>query len=132
MMRLAKTVGALVILMVAIAVIWNVTYPDQNDPKNMRYVLWKHGLMTMNLDTATGVIEEDPEGKRDLIIGKTTQQIRDRFGYLLTPHQAGHTLEQCIRGSWAEGKNPMYIRRSNLVVTFDGGVATNADILKPC
>jgi hypothetical protein len=28
-------------------------YPDEGDPKNIKYVLWKHGLYKMDLDLAT-------------------------------------------------------------------------------
>lgn len=51
-----------------------VLYPDPADPKNMRYVLWKHNLASMDLDVATYTIEEDPAGKQALILGRSEKE----------------------------------------------------------
>ncbi len=129
----ALLVGVPLLLVAFGALTWAyVLYPDPHDPKSLRYVLWKHDLASMNLDIATANIEEDSAGKNALIIGKSPQQLRERFGFLLTPHQAGPVLEQCIRNSWADGRNPLYIRHTNMVVAFRNGVAAQTGILKPC
>ncbi|MBS0471100.1 MAG: hypothetical protein JSR60_08520 [Proteobacteria bacterium] len=109
-----------------------VLYQDDLDAKNMRYVAWKHGLASINLDRAVGTLEEDPEGKRDLIISRTPSQLIKRFGFLLTPHQAGPVLERCARDSWAGGKTAFYLRHSQMIVVFETGVATQTGLLKPC
>jgi len=111
---------------------WTAMHANACDPKNMHYVLWKWGIAAMNLDDATCAITEDVSGKQELIIGKSRQEISRRFGYVLTPQEAGQVLKQCIPGSWAEGKNPVFIRRSNLVVTFNHDVADHVGLLKPC
>ncbi|HEX4860910.1 MAG TPA: hypothetical protein VFV07_06710 [Rhizomicrobium sp.] len=107
-------------------------YPDEDDPKSLRYVLWKHDLVSIDLDRAAYVIADDPDGKRDLVIGQTKAQLHARFGFLLTPHEAGPTLERCIQGSWADKKDALHLRHSDMIVVFENGIATDASVLKPC
>jgi hypothetical protein len=130
---LALAVGSVLLLAALGAFAWAcLLYPDVSDRKNMRYVLWKHGLVTIDPDRALAAIAEDPDGKQDLIMGQTKAQLRGRFGLLLTPRQAGLFLEHCVQGSWAKDKDAVFLRHSNLIVAFENGVATNADLLKPC
>jgi hypothetical protein len=69
-------------------------YPDEGDPKNIKYVLWKHGLYKMDLDLATEVMVGDPH-RESLVIGKTEAQLKKRFGYLLTPDEASFYVRAC-------------------------------------
>lgn len=47
----AALVGVGVVLCLGVAGLWAATYPDNQDPKNIYYVLWKQGLNdNMNLD----------------------------------------------------------------------------------
>jgi len=136
MKRFLLVVGA-VLLFAALGTLGTVAgayllYADDLDPKSLRYVLWKQDLAWIDLDRAVGTIEEDPDGKRNLIIGQTKAQLRARFGFLLTPHDAGPLLERCVQGSWAEGRDALFLRGSNMIVVFRNGVATETDILKPC
>jgi hypothetical protein len=66
---------------------WVLTYPDGN-PKNIKYVFWKAGRYRMNLDMAAGTKIGDGGGRVKLVVGKTREQLRDRFGYLLRPSDA--------------------------------------------
>src|SRR5258707_4059010 len=51
-------IGAILSLLVFYA--WLRTYPDDVDPKNIYYVLWKHGLNNnMNLDSALAAMSHD-------------------------------------------------------------------------
>src|SRR5690348_16995781 len=104
--------GAVLLLAALGAGAWAALYPGDFDAKNMRYVAWKHGLASIDLDRAVGTIEEDPEGKRNLILGQTKAQLRARFGLLLAPHEAGPVLERCVQESWAAGQDALYLRHS--------------------
>jgi hypothetical protein len=132
MKRWAIFAGTPLFLLMMAVIVWTMTYPDPYDPKNMRYVLWKHGLASIDLDTATSALAVDSEGRQALIIGQSQDQLRKRFGFLLTPHQAGPALERCVYASWANDGTALYIRHSNLVVVFKNDIATEANILKPC
>jgi hypothetical protein len=131
MKRFLLAIGTMLPFAALGAIAW-AYLPDEGDPKNLQYILWKHDLASIDLDRAVGVIEEDADGKRGLIIGQSKAQLRARFGFLLTPHEAGPLLERCVQGSWAEGKDALFLRRSNMIVVFENGVATETDILKPC
>ena len=45
--------------------VWQFMYPG-DDPKGLRYTLWKVGLPTMDVDHATGVMVGD--GYRELLV----------------------------------------------------------------
>ena len=63
---------------------WLGTYPDDVDPKNVYYVLWKHGLNNnMNLDSALAAMSHDIWPVRR-VEGLTREQLKTRFGYLRT------------------------------------------------
>jgi hypothetical protein len=62
--------------------VWTFTYPEAG-PKNIKYVLWKHGLYGMDLDTASDTMIGDA-GREMLVLGKTKVKLREKFGYLST------------------------------------------------
>jgi hypothetical protein len=127
------TVGAVLLLAALGLLAWAyLLYPDEHDPKSLRYVLWKHDLVSIDLDRAAYVIADDPDGKRDLVIGQSKAQLRARFGFLLTPHEAGPMLERCIQGSWADKRDALYLRHSDMIVVFENGIAADTGVLKPC
>jgi hypothetical protein len=118
-------------LLVAFVIGWILTYPDEGDPKNIKYVLWKIGIYGMNLDTATGTMIGD--GSREkLVVGKTRTQLRESFGYLLTPADASPNLRSCYRGFGWKDRNVLFIRRSPWMVVFDGDKATELVLFKGC
>jgi hypothetical protein len=54
--------------------LWIATYPDDGDPKNIKYVLWKHHLNpSMNLDVAVGTMTHDSYSEK-LVLGMTPNQ----------------------------------------------------------
>jgi hypothetical protein len=75
-------VGAILSLLVFYT--WLATYPDDVDPKNLYYVLWKHGLNNnMNLDSALAAMSHDAWAVRR-VEGLTKDQLAARFGYIRT------------------------------------------------
>ena len=87
------TVGAILSLFVFYA--WLGTYPDDGDPKNLYYVLWKHGLNNnMNLDSALGAMSHDVWPVRR-VEGLTKDQLKGRFGYIRTLGEVTPYYQAC-------------------------------------
>lgn len=108
-----------------------MTYPSDSDPKNIKYVLWKAGLYKINLDIAVDTMVGDA-ARDKMVVGKTKTQLRNRFGYLLTPADASQYLRDCYGNSYWKGRNVLFIRNSPWMVVFDGDIATNLVLVKGC
>jgi hypothetical protein len=105
-------------------------YPSENDPKNIKYVFWKVGLYRMDLDTAIGTMIGD-RNREKLVIGKTKDQLRGKFGYLLAPSEAGPYMQTCYADSaWKEKATVLLLRRGPWMVKFDGDKATDLMLCK--
>ncbi len=108
---------------------WGMTYPG-NDPRGLKYVLWKHGLYRMNLDEACDTMIGD--ARRDaVVLGRTKAELRDRFGYLLTPVQTSKYNRTCYENS-SSSEDALFIRNSSWMVVFDGPRATKLILIKGC
>jgi hypothetical protein len=110
---------------------WALAYPDSNDPKNLRYVLWKADLYKVNLDQATATMVGDPLRDK-LVVGKTKAQLRDKFGSLLLPADASPYLKGCYQNSSWKDRDVLFIGKSSWMVVFDGERATNLVLIKGC
>ena len=132
-MRKVAWATAIVVLAFFIAAVacWELTYPSEGDPKNIKYVLWKTGLYQMNLDAVTGTMVGDP-GREKLIVGKTKSQLQERFGYLLPPADASPYLRGCYQGSSWKNRDVRFIRKSPWMVVFDGDKASELILVKGC
>lgn len=90
--------------------------PD--DPKNIRYVLWKRGLNgNMNLDTALAAFYQDTD-RDQLIRGATEDQLNTRFGYVRRLEQVSPYLQRC-RNEGREDKMVVFLRDSPWMVVMD-------------
>lgn len=129
-------------LFVAFFGAWQAEYPD-GDPKNLEYTLWKHGLYKLDLDGAADTLIRDAK-RNEFVLGRTEEQLRKRFGYLLTPDQASFYLRGCTSdppfyqsdppygpSPWKD-KRRLFIRQSPLMVVFEGGKATQLWLIKGC
>jgi hypothetical protein len=86
-------VGVIVSLLVFFT--WLGTYPDDGDPKNIYYVLWKLGLNdNMNLDSALGAMSHDAWPERR-VVGLTKDQLEARFGYIRTLGEVTPYYQSC-------------------------------------
>ena len=127
-MRILMIVPALVFVFVGG---WILTYPDTSDPKNAEYVLWKVGLYKMNLDMATDTMIGDAHRDK-LVVGKTEVQLRNKFGYLLTPNEASPYLRGCYQDSFWKDRTVLFIRKSPWMVVFNGDRAVDLVLIKGC
>jgi hypothetical protein len=123
--KAAAFIGALLALTLGA---WQISYPDHNDPKNLRYTFWKRGLASFDLDQACGTMIED-RNARSLVIGKSKEQLQGRSGFLTRPSEAGPYLERAY-AVHGKGQDAAYIRRSPWLVIFHGGRATDLILMK--
>jgi|ERR1700676_4008878 hypothetical protein len=125
-----KVIVAFSLVLIALAA-WVLTYPSASDPKNIRYVFWKAGVYKMDPDIATGTMIGDASRDK-IVLGRTKLQLRDRFGYLVTPSDASTYLKGCYRNSPWKDRDALFIRKSSWMVVFAGDKATNLVLLKGC
>ena len=99
---------------------WVNMYPNGDDPKNIRYVLWTYGLnRNMNLDDAVNAMAHDSYPER-MVVGLTKDQIVERFGYL-RPAWGGYV---------PPGSEAFSLRRSIWVVILTDGIAVKLYLCK--
>jgi hypothetical protein len=131
--RIARVATAVAVFLVAIPLVWYGLYPEPYDPKNIGFVLWKHGLNPYeNLGDALAAIRHG-----DLIdesVGHTEADLRVRWGYLTTPHQRGGTLEDCYNNtpSIKAKEKALFLRDSWYLATFTLGKVDDVVHMKPC
>jgi hypothetical protein len=131
MRRLLTTAVALVLAFsFAFVGVWAFAYPEP-DPKNIKYVLWKHGLYRMNLDTASGTMIGDAN-REILVLGKSKVELREKFGYLSTLSEASPYLRGCYENSDWKSTDVLFIRKSLWMIVFSGDKATQLVLIKGC
>lgn len=117
---------------------WGALYPEESDPKNFHYVLWKHGLSrNINLDTAVGDMTHDTQPV-NIVRGMSKEQLRRRFGYLRTLDQVTPYLRECypLPGTTGElgvpgnEKEVLFLRNSWWMVILDRGKAVDLVLCK--
>jgi hypothetical protein len=127
-LRRNATFGLVFVIVFVIG--WSLMYPSENDPKNIKYVFWKVGLYRMDLDTAVGTMIGDRKREK-LVIGKTKDQLRGKFGFLLLPSEAGPYMQACYAESaWKQNATVLLLRRGPWMVKFDGDTATDLMLCK--
>jgi hypothetical protein len=114
-------VGSLLAGLVLVFFAWEILYPSESDPRNMRYVAWRAGLCDttlesdgsyqwlahvfrsaldyghvcgIDIDIALGTMQGDGPHKGARILGQTPDVLRRRFGFLLPVSQASEYLRR--------------------------------------
>lgn len=129
MKSLSRVVILIAVSLVAAIVVWTLTYPAENDAKNIKYVLWKHDLYPMNLDTASGTMIGD-SNRDKLVVGQTKAQLQRKFGYLKSPSDANPYMKGCYLESPWNGRDVLLIREGPWMVLFSGEQATELRLCK--
>jgi hypothetical protein len=109
---------------------WAALYPAP-DPKNLRYVLWKAGLPTIDPDLALDsmVADRHPE---HLVVGRTPEELRTRFGSLTPLRTASPYLRGChANSSWSKSE-VVFLRSSPWMVVLEDGRARDLVLIKGC
>lgn len=130
-------VGLGVLLTLCFFRLWIATYPDRGDPKNLNYVLWKHGLNSdMDLNTALATMTHDRWSERR-VLGLTPDQLKDRFGYVKTYDEVSPYLQRCATptGLGEPEKTPrvqnvLFLRDEDYMVIMRNGRAVDLVLCK--
>jgi hypothetical protein len=109
---------------------WSLSY-DEHDSKNIRYVLWKLGAHSLDLDSAVSTMAIDP-ARDEMILGKSEGELRSEFGYLTPMSSASPRLKYCYWISPWYGKRAFLIRKGILMVIIENGRATDVVVMKAC
>jgi len=107
--------------------LWVATYPDAGDPKNIKYVLWTHGLnKNMNLDDALGAMTGDVHREK-YVLGLSEAQLASRFGYVrqISEDQYCYAEYSGYRGGTTAGERAIFLRNSAWMVILKNGVAVD-------
>jgi hypothetical protein len=126
----ARAVALIAAFSIAVVIFWTLTYPE-SDPKNIKYVLWKHGLYRMDLDTASDTMIGDASREK-LVLGKTKAKLREKFGYLSTLSEVSPYLKGCYQNSGWKGTDVLFIRKSPWMIVFNDDEATKLVLIKGC
>lgn len=118
--------------------LWLRIYPEPYDPKNLGYVLWKHGMNRhMDLDAATAGMTHDTWAV-NIVKGMTKDELNARFGYIRTLPEARPYLQLCpsVNGTVGElgvkpqGKEVVFLRDDAWMVILDNGKAVDLVLCK--
>jgi hypothetical protein len=127
-------VGVGVFLSCSAFLFWLEAYPNADDPKNIDYVLWKHGLnANMNLDAALLAMVHDswPVAR---VANLSKEQLEKRFGYIRsmdTATQLGHCFSSQLLNH-PKANDAVSLRNSLWIVTLENGKAVDIIYCKCC
>jgi hypothetical protein len=126
------TVG--VLLSWCVFLFWLKAYPNADDPKNIDYELWKHGLNgNMNLDAALRAMTHD-HWPVQRVAGLSKKQLQERFGYIRSFDETtpcGHPKDEVERlGGHPGADEVVTLRDSNWMVLLKDGIAVDLRICK--
>ena len=65
-----------------------------------------------------------------LVLGKSKDQLEQRFGFLTKPEDVGPYLDGFYKTSWMNGKDVLFIRHSPWAVVFENGKASDLILVK--
>ena len=131
-MRLTKRAfaGSVVIFILAVVALWAATYPQDGDPKNIKYVLWKHRLNPwMNLSVAAETVVHD-RNRELLIVGSSKEDLRQRFGYMTATSTRSAYFQKCAALNPKEHDDALYLRQTDLIVFFRDNLAIKQFLCK--
>lgn len=140
---LRRVVLALFLLAVGVVLVWLGAYPDEGDPRNIQYVLWKHGLnKNMDLDNALFAMVRDVSRERQ-VQGLTKDQLKARFGYVRTLAEVTPYYRACYfsPGVFSQGdagraeiaaksEDAFFLRDSPWMVVMKNGKAVDLVLCK--
>jgi len=126
-----------VVLTLAFFRLWIATYPEAGDPKNIAFILWKHGLNNdMNLDIAVSTMTHDAWSEKR-VIGLTRTELNARFGFTKTYDQVDSYLQLCDAPNGTEETNThpavhdvLFLRNQDYMVRMQNGRAIDLVLCK--
>jgi hypothetical protein len=128
---LTKKRTAIVVIGLACVAFLSVYTRDPAVDPSIRYLAWKHGLIGMDLDRATGEMNLDVH-RDSIVIGKTRQQLNEKFGYTNPLEQATPYVKNCLLNSSHADGDVVQLRRSDWVVLMQDGRAVQLISVEGC
>lgn len=126
-----KQIIVLAIGLGCVALLLGVFTRDPAVDPSIRYLAWKHGLIGMDLDRATGELNLDVH-RETLIVGKTRQQLNEKFGFTNSLEEATPYVRSCVLNSPYGKSEVLQLRRSNWVVVMQGRRAAQLISVEGC
>ena len=130
--RIALTVVAVAILLGLIAVVWTATYPSPTDSKNLKFVLWKHGLYHLEPRLVLDGLYAEPNGER-FVLGRSKEEVEAMFGPLVLAKDSPNYIPSCFdHSAWPADQT--YLVSMNLwwAVVFQNNRAVDFRLVKGC
>ena len=129
--RIAFAILALVLLLGLEAGFWMLTYPDAADPKNLKYVLWKHGLYHLDPPSVLAALGHDAEANK-IVLGRSRKEVEAMLGPLV-PIEGPHYIASCWAHSpWPEDHIFFVDNEFWFYVVFENDRAVGFGIAKGC
>jgi len=131
-----KSLARRIVIMLSSAAIltaaaWTSVHRSGEDPRSLKYVLWKHHLYKLDPDTAIHAMILDTDRDR-LAVGKTKAELLDQFGFLMPAADASPILRDCYESSPWNEKSVLFIRTSAWMVVFEGDRGSELVLMKDC
>jgi hypothetical protein len=130
-MKSWRTILLLVVLAPVIAVeVWLFLIPDKYDARNARYVGWRFGLPTLDVEDALATMTRDSQ-RDTLVVGKSREELEGRFGFVSSLDQAPTNMKLCY-AEHHKGEQVLFLRHSEWMVVMKDGHATGLFQSKDC
>jgi hypothetical protein len=113
---------------ISLVALWWALFPDKYDRKNPHYVAWKYHLLPMEGSRAASIVAIDADRDR-LVLGKTKEELQQRFGFVLTVDQVRPYLRVYCAAT-RPGKDVLFLNSNDLMVVMNQGRAVEIIVCK--
>jgi hypothetical protein len=96
--------------------LWHATYPDDYDPKSIGYIGWKLHVLPMDPTRALGIMTHGANSDR-LVLGRSRQQLQQRFGFVRTVEQVSPYLRNYCAAA-RPGAEVLFLNSSNWMIVM--------------
>ncbi|MBB5057568.1 hypothetical protein HDF16_002274 [Granulicella aggregans] len=95
---------------------WHLIYPGYYDPKSIAYLGWKFHVLPMEPVRALNTMTHGPNSDR-LVLGKSRQQLQQRFGFVRTVDQVSPYLRDYCAAA-RPGADLLFLNSSDWMVVM--------------
>jgi hypothetical protein len=127
-MRPTRVVFYVALAIGSIIAAWQMTYSDNQDPKNIHYVAWKYNLSPMDPMRALATMTHDRWPDR-LVLGKSPEGLAERFGFTRTTAQVSPYLRDYCAAARPRA-DVLFLNNSDYMVVMKNGKAVELVLCK--
>jgi hypothetical protein len=102
---------------------------DRGDPKGLRYILWKHGLLSFDPTVAYPAMVGDRQ-RETLVVGLSVAELERRFGRLRTRAESTAEYQRYYGDRFFLDKEILWLGDSAWVVVLKGGRVQELHLMK--